>query len=124
MHQGSIEMALQINAAELEWLEIYRQTIAEQYPGKVLRILVYGAEARACLFDDNELNVLLITQDADADLENELALLGYHLSDPPETEPSVTVWTEKEWRRRKQMRSRFQELMEKDGVWLKSTAPR
>lgn len=117
-------MALQINAAELEWLEIYRQTIAEQYPGKVLRILVYGAEARACLFDDNELNVLLITQDADADLENELALLGYHLSDPPETEPSVTVWTEKEWRRRKQMRSRFQELMEKDGVWLKSTAPR
>ena len=113
-------MALQINAAELEWLETYRQTIAEQYPGKVLRILVYGAEARACLFDDNELNVLLITRDEDADLENELSLLGYHLSDPPETEPSVTVWTEKDWKRHKEHKSLFQELMEKDGVWLKS----
>ena len=112
-------MALQINAAGLEWLEGYRQAIAEQYPGKVLRMLVYGEEARACLFDDNELNVLLVTRDEDANLKNELSLLGYHLSDPPETEPSVTVWTENDWARHKKHKSRFQELMEKDGVWLR-----
>ena len=112
-------MALQINAAELEWLEAYRQAIAEQYPGKVLRMLVYGAEARAYLFDDNELNVLLVTPDEAEHLENELSLLGYHLADPPDTAPSITVWTEKEWRRRKKVESSFQELMEKDGVWLR-----
>ena len=112
-------MALQINAAELEWLEAYRHAIAEQYPGKVLRMLVYGAEARAYLFDDNELNVLLITRDEDVCLDSPLAMLGYSLSDPPLTSPSVTVWTEKDWDRHKKHNSPFSETMEKDGVWLR-----
>ena len=112
-------MALQINAAELEWLEAYRQAIAEQYPGKVLRMLVYGAEARAYLFDDNELNVLLVTRDEDVCLDSPLAMLGYSLSDPPLTSPSVTVWTEKDWERHKKHKSPFLETMEKDGVWLR-----
>ena len=111
-------MLPQLNAAEQEWLDAYRQALAEQYPGEVLRILRYGAKARGCLFDDNELNLLLVTCNGAENLESALSLLGYHLSDPPDTEPTITVWTEKEWRRRKQMQSRFQEMMEKDGVWL------
>ena len=111
-------MLPQLNAAEQEWLDAYRQALAEQYPGVVLRILRYGAKARGCLFDDNELNLLLVTCNGAENLESALSLLGYHLSDPPDTEPTITVWTEKEWRRRKQMQSRFQEMMEKDGVWL------
>ena len=111
-------MLPQLNAAEQKWLDDYRQALNEQYPGMVLRILRYGVKARRHLFDDNELNLLLVTRDEAENLENALSLLGYHLSDPPETEPTITVWPEKEWRRRKQNRSLLQELMERDGVWL------
>ena len=107
-----------LNAAEQEWLDAYRQALAEQYPGVVLRILRYGVRARGVLFDDNELNLLLITRDGAESLESPLSLLGYNLSDPPDTDPAITVWTEKEWRRRKKIHSHFQEMMEKDGVWL------
>ena len=111
-------MLPQLNDAEQKWLDDYREALAKQYPGTVVGMLRYGVKARGYLFDDNELNLLLVTRNEAERLEKEICYLGYGLSDPPETDPTITVWTEREWRRRKKVQSAFQELVEKDGVWL------
>ena len=111
-------MGLHLNTAELQWVADYRRAIAEQYPNAVLRMLLYGAEAQSILFDDNNLNLLLVTRDDAQELADPLMMLGFSLSDPADTEPFITVWTQKEWGRREKIGCPFQETMQKDGVWL------
>ena len=107
-----------LNAAELEWVAAYRKAVDEQYPGTVLRMLLYGAEARGYLLDDNRLNLLLVTRDEAEEKAYPMELLGYSLADFVATLPFVTVWTQKEWRRQKEAGSLFQQAMEQHGVWL------
>ena len=111
-------MGLHLNTAELQWVADYRRAIAEQYPHAVLHMLLYGAEAQSILFDDNNLNLLLVTRDEDKELDHPLLMLGLSLSDPADTDPFITVWTQQEWSRRGKIGCPFQKAMQQDGVWL------
>ena len=111
-------MGLQLNTAELQWVADYRRAIAEQYPDTVQGMLLYGAEAQGILFDDNNLNLLLVTRDDATEPDYPLRMLGLSLSDPEDTDPFITVWTQKEWGRREKIGCPFQKAMQKDGVWL------
>ena len=111
-------MGLHLNTAELQWVADYRRAIAEQYPHAVLRMLLYGAEAQSILFDDNNLNLLLVTRDNAKEQAYPMERLAYSLADFNETMPFVTIWTQQEWARQKKLGSPYQHLMETHGVWL------
>jgi hypothetical protein len=92
-------MTAQINYDELAWLDAYRKAIREQHPDTVVKMMIFSHEGViAEQHEFTDLNILLVVKDTLTVKQTEqLRLLGYSLSDPPVTYPSIWTWTESEW---------------------------
>lgn len=109
----------QINYDELQWLDAYRQAIREQYPDAVVKMLLFSREGVDWnQHDYTDLNLLLVVGDDAEKLQRPLRMLGYSLSDPPLTFPSITTLTESELHRQSKMGSRVIKCAEQHGVYL------
>jgi predicted nucleotidyltransferase len=53
---------LQLTPDEQTWLETYRQALNEQYPGMIIRMVIYGSKARGEAHSDSDVDVLLIVK--------------------------------------------------------------
>ena len=110
-------MPAQINYAELQWLDAYRQAIREQYPDAVVKMLLFSREGVDWnQHDYTDLNLLVVVGDNAAKLQRPLRMLGYGLSDPPLTFPSIMTLTQSEWCQQRKMRHSAVELAERHGV--------
>lgn len=110
-------MPSQINYHELQWLDAYRQAIREQYPDAVVKMLLFSREGMLWnQHDYTDLNLLLVVGDDACELQKPLRMLGYSLSDPPLTFPSITTMTESELHQQKKMGSRVIKYAEQHGV--------
>ncbi len=113
-------MTAQINYHELAWLDAYRQAIREQHPDTVVKMMLFSHEGViAEQHEFTDLNVLLVVKDeVELQQQEELCLLGYRLSNPPATDPSIDAWTESDWHRNKKARSTALRLIEEHGASL------
>ena len=110
-------MPAQINYHELQWLDAYRQAIREQYPDAVVKMLLFSREGVDWnQHDYTDLNLLLVVGDDAEKLQRPLRMLGYSLSDPPLTFPSITTLTASEWRQQREMPHSAVALAERHGV--------
>ena len=110
-------MPAQINYHELQWLDAYRQAIREKYPDAVVKMLLFSREGMLWnQHDYTDLNLLLVVGDDAGELQKPLRMLGYSLSDPPLTFPSITTMTESELHQQKKMGSRVIKYAEQHGV--------
>lgn len=71
---------LQLTPDEHDWLEAYRRTLQERYPGVVLRLVIYGSKARGEAHPDSDVDVLLIVTNRADHLKRPLRRLGYELA--------------------------------------------
>jgi predicted nucleotidyltransferase len=107
---------LQLTPDEQSWLEVYRRTLQERYPGVVLRLIIYGSKARGEAHTDSDIDVLLIVTNEADHLKRPLRRLGYDLAATSEAVPSILAYTQNEWESRKQSGAPFQLAVERDAV--------
>jgi predicted nucleotidyltransferase len=107
---------LQLTPDEQTWLEAYRRTLQEHYPGVVLRLVIYGSKARGEARPDSDMDVLLIVTNEANHLKRPLRRIGYELAATSDAVPSILAYTLDEWESRKQGGAPFQHAVERDAV--------
>ena len=111
-------MPAQINYDELQWLDAYRQVLRKQHPDAIVKMLLFSREGIiAEQHEFSDLNIMLVVPDEmDYAGQTKLCSLGYAISDPPTTAPSIWTYTQSEWRQQRKMRHSAVELAERHGV--------
>ena len=111
-------MPTQINYHELQWLDAYRQAIRQQYPDAVVKMLLFSREGViAEQHEFSDLNIMLVVPDGmDYAGQMDLCSLGYAISDPSTTDPSIWTYTQSEWHKQRKMRHSAVELAERHGT--------
>lgn len=107
---------MRLTPDEQTWLDVYRHDLVERYPGTIHHMVLYGSKARGDSHPDSDLDVLLIVRNEAGALRRALRRLGYDLAVAFNTVPSILVYTQEEWERRKHSGSPFREAVERDAV--------
>ena len=107
---------LTLHPEERIWLDEYRRALAEQQPGVVARLLVYGSKARGNAHEDSDIDVLLVVKNEAEERKRVLRYIGYDLAATSYAVPSIMAYTQFEWDRLKALRSPYRETVERDGV--------
>ncbi len=107
---------MRLTSEEQTWLDTYRKELAEQFPGLVEQIIIFGSKARGTETRDSDLDVLLIIREGDWRLKGALATPGYDLAVGTDVVPSILVYTEQEWEDRHRLRAPFWQAIDRDGV--------
>jgi predicted nucleotidyltransferase len=101
---------------EQAWLDSYRQALADQFPGLVEEVLVFGSKARGEAGPDSDLDVLVIIREGDSKRKREVRRVGHMLAVISEAVPSIMVYTRQEWTRRERGGSAFYQAVMRDRV--------
>lgn len=101
---------------EQVWLNAYQKALAEQFPGLVETILVFGSKARGDAGPDSDLDVLVILREGDRSRKRAVRHLGHRLAVLSEVVPSIMVYTREEWALRKGSGSSFYGTVLRDGI--------
>ncbi len=104
---------------ERTWLRECCKALGEQYPGAVRRLLIYGSKARGDAAPESDLDVLLVIRNEDAKRKGEVGWTGHMLAVTSDVVPSITLYTEDEWKHRRQIRSPFRANVERDAVQVR-----
>lgn len=107
---------MRLTPDEQAWLDVYRHDLVERYPDTIQQMMIYGSKARGDSHANSDLDVLLIVRDEAGALRRPLRRLGYDLAVAFNTVPSILVYTQQEWERRRQSGSPFREAVERDAV--------
>jgi len=107
---------MRLTHEEQAWLEAYRKELAEQFPGLVEQIIIFGSRARGTATLDSDLDILLIIREGDWRLKEALATPGYDLAVGTDMVPSILVYTEQEWEDRRRLQAPFWQAVDRDGV--------
>jgi predicted nucleotidyltransferase len=107
---------LKLTRDEDAWLQAYRRALAEQHPGAVGQLLVYGSKARGTAHAESDLDVLLIVKNEAAAHKRDLRRIGYLLAATSDAVPSIFAYTEDEWESRRRRGSTFRRAVERDAV--------
>jgi len=101
---------------ERTWLRDYCKALAEQHPGAVRRLLIYGSKARGDAGPESDLDVLLVVSNRAAKLKRRLRWTGYMLAAASTAVPSILAYTEDEWGSRQHGSSPFRRAVKRDAV--------
>lgn len=103
---------------ERAWLDAYRKALADQFPGLVEEILIFGSKARGEAGPDSDLDVLIILGEGDNKRKREVRHLGHSLAVVSEAVPSIMVYSREEWLSREKSGSPFYRAVMRDSVRL------
>ncbi len=107
---------LALTTEERAWLEAYRRTLDEQFPGQIEQLIIYGSKARGDATPDSDLDVLVVIREGDWRIKDAITLPGYDLSIGTDALPSIHVYTAAEWGRLREVQSVYRDAVERDGV--------
>lgn len=110
---------LALTAEERAWLEAYRRTLDEQFPGQIEQLIIYGSKARGDATPDSDLDVLVVIREGDWRMKKALSFLGYDLAIGTDVVPSIQIYTVAEWGRLERRQSVFREAVEREGVTVR-----
>jgi uncharacterized protein len=107
---------MRLTRDEQEWLEAYREGLAEQFPNLVEEVLIFGSKARGEAGPDSDLDVLVIIREGDSKRKREIRRIGHMLAVMSEAVPSIMVYTRHEWTMRERGGSAFYKAVMRDRV--------
>ncbi|MDE2684100.1 MAG: hypothetical protein OXI54_08125 [Chloroflexota bacterium] len=99
---------LNLSADEQAWLDEYRRQLAEQFPGLVEDIIIFGPYARGISDPDVDFNTLVLIKEGDRNKAGQVSYLG-HMLDMTGffVAPTIFVRNAAEWAKSK-----------RDGGWM------
>jgi uncharacterized protein (UPF0332 family)/predicted nucleotidyltransferase len=97
------------------WLSDYRQALAEQFPGLVKDIILYGSKARGTATPDSDLDLLVVIREGGRHVKDAVARPGNDLAIGTDIDPSIVVFTAAEWESHETDRDPFWSTVARDG---------
>ena len=107
---------MKLTHEEERWLRSYRQTLAQQFPGLVEQIIIFGSKARETATADSDLDILLVIREGDWRIKDRVTEPGYELSLGTNVVPSIMVYTREEWEQYRRDEAPFWQTVNRDGV--------
>ena len=107
---------MKLTHEEERWLRSYRQTLAQQFPGLVEQVIIFGSKARETATADSDLDILLVIRDGDWRIKDLVTEPGYELSLGTNVVPSIMVYTQEEWEQYGRDEAPFWQTVTRDGV--------
>ena len=107
---------LKLTPAEQAWLDEYRQTLANDYPGLVEDIIIYGPHARGVTDPDIELRVLVLIKDGSRETKDAISYLGHFQAVTTGAVPLIFVHTQADWAERERIGDPLYRLAAREGV--------
>ena len=93
---------MDLNHDEQTWLEEYRQALQKNYPGLVEDMVVFDAEEGRFLIPEYTVNVVVILKKHDRQTGKDVDFLGHRLAVLSDAIPFVWVYSQDEWKHRRQ----------------------
>ena len=109
-------MPMKLTAEEQVWLDAYRQTLAQQFPGLIEQIIIFGSKARGTATTDSDLDLLVVIKRGDWRLKDAVTQPGYSLAIDQDVVPSIMVYTMEEWEQRRSDEAPLWQMVNRDGV--------
>ena len=107
---------MKLTAEEQVWLDGYRQTLAQQFPGLIEQIIIFGSKARGTATTDSDLDLLVVIKRGDWRLKDAVTQPGYSLAIDQDVVPSIMVYTMEEWEQRRTDEAPLWQMVNRDGV--------
>ncbi len=107
---------LKLTPAEQAWLNEYRQTLANDYPGLVEDIIIYGPHTRGVTDPDIELSVLVLIKDGSRETKDAISYLGHFQAVTTGAVPLIFVHTKADWAERERIGDPLYRLAAREGV--------
>lgn len=101
---------------EQKWLEEYRKTLDEKFPGLVEEMIIFGSKARGTATEDSDLDILLIIREGDWKEKDAVAEPGYDLAIGTHAVPSFSIYTREEWEDHREGQAPLWQTITRDGV--------
>ena len=107
---------LKLTSDEQAWLDAYRQALAQQFPGLVEHIIIFGSKARGTATPDSDLDLLVVIREGDWRLKDAVAQPGDRLAIGTDVVPSIIVLTREEWEMHRKRQAPLWRTVTRDGV--------
>ena len=76
-------------------IEEFKRRVEKQFPGKIVRLLVFGSKARGDATEQSDIDVIVITRSDDKKLRKNIRYTGYDLEIEHGIILSIQVYSEK-----------------------------
>lgn len=109
---------MKVTPGEELWLKNYRETLAQQFPGLVEQLIIFGSKARGTSTEESDLDLLVVIREGDWRVKDAITRPGYLLAVDTNAVPSIIVLTSEEWESLHRREAPFWQTVQRDGVVL------
>jgi uncharacterized protein (UPF0332 family)/predicted nucleotidyltransferase len=106
---------MKLTAEDEAWLKDYCQVLAEQFPGLVEQVILYGSKARGTAKPDSDLDLLVVIRKGDRCIKDLVSTPGHMLALTTDVVPAIMVLTADEWESQRKRRAPFWQTVTRDG---------
>ncbi len=110
------EATIALHPDEQKWLEDYKRSLDECFPGLVDEMVLFGSKARGDAKQYSDLDLLLIIDQGNKQTKKEMRYLGYDLSIGNDVVPSIQIYTKEEREQSVTEDSAFFKVIDREGV--------
>lgn len=107
---------MKLTAKEKQVVEVFKKRVQEQYPGELVRLILFGSKARGNAKKESDIDLLVVIRSEDWKLGDRIRELGYHLELGHGIVLSIQVISQRHLNQLRVIRSQFLEEVEREGI--------
>ena len=107
---------MELTASEKHIIEEFKRQVEDQFPGELVRLVIFGSKARGDATRESDLDVLVIIRSEDWKLGDQIRSLGYALELERGVVVSIQVMSERYYEELRERGSQFLKAVEREGA--------
>lgn len=109
-------MPVKRRVREQSVIEEFKRRIEQRFPGELVRLVVFGSQARGEATSDSDIDLLAVIHSHDWQLGDRIRDLGYDLEVTHGLVLSIQVMSQRQYNERKALGSTFLANVEREGL--------
>lgn len=105
-----------LSTQERNLLQVFVQTLKEQFDGQMLSVLLYGSRARGDAKPDSDMDIAVILSHTDLETTNAIRDLAYEIWLDFGVFLSTCVWSQAHWQRHEEIQTGLYRNIQKEGI--------
>lgn len=97
-------------------IEEFKRRIEQRFPGELVRLIVFGSQARGDATAESDIDVLVVIKSENWRLGDEIRAVGYHLELEHGVVLSIQVISSDHYERIRANETQFFQVLEREGV--------